>query len=794
MKKKTGNSRPRYNGNKKNSQKSEMAGITLFSVSLLLILGITTGNRLLGQGGGYIRVLFSEALFGYPAVIIPLLMAIFAVILLFHRPFKGFFLFSFYSLAGMLLVSLGFGILRYIKPEWAELSRAMSGGIGETAGAAIFGYVGTAGSIIVWITLTLVFIIRACRVNIHAVTELITRGAFWAAGCAGFILSLTKKIWIWGFPYLKKGVRILILAIRYKPEKKVEGRRKKESPPADRKPVTTAETAGEPQKEAWEVLAGGEGNTDDAEPIHSVPDDSAPGGGTSAGKGLIIAESKPREEEVKLPERSGPYRFPPLDLLDKPLSDAPVATEEECRMNAEIIETTLADFGVEAKVVEVMPGPVITLYEVSPAPGVKISKIAGLSDDLALAMKAKGIRIIAPIPGKSVVGIEIPNVTPSTVHFREIVGSQTYNDSRSKLTLAFGKTIGGESFCADLLKMPHLLIAGSTGSGKSVGINNIITSILYKAHPMEVQFLLIDPKKLELSLYRALVKHHLLRIEGIDEDVITKASNATLALRSVEREMERRYELLAGVSVRNISDYNKKVPDLPPDEEGEKKKSLPYIVVIIDELADLMMVGAREVEEPIARLAQMSRAVGIHLVIATQRPSVDVITGVIKANFSARIAFQVASKVDSRTILDMNGAEKLLGKGDMLFLPTGEPKPIRLQCAYISTEEVERVVSHVASQPIFIRESLELKIDKSLSASDGMGIDGADDLLPEARKLVIRHQQGSISLLQRRLKVGYSRAARLIDLLEEEGVVGPFDGSKARQVLVDESYLESLEG
>ncbi|HEY4613758.1 MAG TPA: FtsK/SpoIIIE domain-containing protein, partial [Bacteroidota bacterium] len=357
-----------------------------------------------------------------------------------------------------------------------------------------------------------------------------------------------------------------------------------------------------------------------------------------------------------------------------------------------------------------------------------------------------------------------------------------------------GKTISGEVFIDDLSKMPHLLIAGATGSGKSVGINTILTSLIYRLHPSDVKFVVIDPKKIELSLFSKLRKHYLAVSPDIDEEIVTSSNNAVLMLKSVEYEMEKRYDLLASAGVRGIADYNERLRDgRLHDTEAVKHRKLPYLVVVIDELADLMMTAAREVEEPIARLAQLARAVGIHLVLATQRPSVDVITGVIKANFPARVAYQVASKIDSRTILDMNGAEQLLGNGDMLYLPPGSPKPIRIQNAFISTDEVERITNHIAKQQGYSQPAQLPSVFEKKKASAMSGGDERDELFDEAARIVVRHQQGSVSLLQRRLKIGYSRAARLVDELEATGIVGPFDGSKAREVLVDsEAGLEAL--
>lgn len=499
------------------------------------------------------------------------------------------------------------------------------------------------------------------------------------------------------------------------------------------------------------------------------------------------------EEEVDFDERRKEeeseeeidYVPPSVDLLESARA-AEQVDEAELKANAELLRSKLSDFGVAIESVSVTPGPVVTLYELVPATGVKISRIESLEDDIALAMKAKGIRIIAPIPGKGTVGVEIPNHHPSLVTIRSAVNSSKFRDSKAALPLAFGKTIAGEVFVDDLSRMPHLLIAGATGSGKSVGINTILCSLIYRLHPSDVKFVIIDPKKIELALYRQLRHHYLAVSPDIEEDIITAPQNAVLALKSVELEMEKRYDRLAAAGVRNIADYNEKVKaGRLHDTETIKHRKLPYLIIVIDELADLMITAAKEVEEPIARLAQLARAVGIHLVLATQRPSVDVITGVIKANFPARIAYQVATKIDSRTILDMNGAEQLLGNGDMLYFPPGSPKPTRLQNAFISTAEVEAITNHIGkqkgySQPMQLPSAFEKK--RTMGAT---GDGSRDELFEEAAKIIVRHQQGSVSLLQRRLKVGYSRAARLVDELEAAGIVGPFDGSKAREVLVE---------
>ncbi|MGZ3605624.1 MAG: DNA translocase FtsK, partial [Thermodesulfobacteriota bacterium] len=447
-------------------------------------------------------------------------------------------------------------------------------------------------------------------------------------------------------------------------------------------------------------------------------------------------------------------------------------------MNSHILEKKLLDYGVEGKVVEVRPGPVITVYEFEPAPGVKVSRIVNLADDLALALSALSIRIVAPIPGKSVVGIEVPNVNRETVYLKEIIDSDSFRNFKSKLSFGLGKNISGDPFVVDLARMPHLLVAGSTGSGKSVSINAMICSILFKANPEEVRFLMIDPKMLELSDYEG-IPHLLL-------PVVTHPKKAAAALKWLVGEMERRYTVLAEKGVRNIEHYHQRMEREMKEKgkvykrkgdvlEGEEAKpsepmeKVPYIVVVIDELADLMMISSREVEESITRLAQMARAVGIHLLLATQRPSVDVLTGIIKANFPARISFQVTSKVDSRTILDTIGAEHLLGAGDMLFLPPGSSKLTRLHGAFVSSAEIKRIVEFLKKQgkPSYLDPSVLAEVKKD--DKDGSGEDEYDEKYDEAVAFVAEIGQASISLVQRRFRIGYNRAARIVEKMEQEG-------------------------
>lgn len=471
-----------------------------------------------------------------------------------------------------------------------------------------------------------------------------------------------------------------------------------------------------------------------------------------------------QEELPFMKPQKGDFKLPPVSLLDLPVREEREKNKENLLANAKLVENKLADFGVAGKVTEICPGPVITMYEFEPAAGVKINKITSLADDLALALKAGNIRIVVPIPGKSVIGIEIPNPYRESVYLREILESESFSKAASRLTIALGKDIFGQPVVASLAKMPHLLIAGATGTGKSVFLNSTICSILFKATPDEVRFLMIDPKRIELSPYENIP--HLLY------PVVVEPKKATKALRWAVQEMERRYVLLENRKAKNIDSYNQDNPE-----------PIPYILIVIDELADLMLVSSHEVEEYITRLAQMARAAGIHLLIATQRPSVDVLTGTIKANFPTRISFQVSSKTDSRTILDTSGAENLLGAGDMLFLPPGTAKLQRIHGAYVSEIDIMRVVDFMKSQKELSYDESMLEIEET--EDDGDNTDGErDEKYEEAVKLVLESGQASISMIQRRLRVGYNRAARMIENMEKEGLVGPADGSKPREILV----------
>ncbi len=486
------------------------------------------------------------------------------------------------------------------------------------------------------------------------------------------------------------------------------------------------------------------------------------------------------------------YKYPPIDLLEAHHASNSSVSKEELESNKDKIVETLRQYKIEITQIKATIGPTITLYEIVPAPGIRISKIKNLEDDIALSLSALGIRIIAPIPGKGTIGIEVPNRTPEIVSMKNIISSKKFQESTHALPVALGKTISNETYTLDLTKMPHLLVAGATGQGKSVGLNAIITSLLYKMHPSQLKFVLIDPKKVELSIYSTIEKHFLAKLPGEEEPIITDIHKVIATLNSLCMEMDSRYDLLKKAHARNIKEYNTKFVKRGLNPQNGHRY-LPYIVVIIDEFADLIMTAGKEVETPIARIAQLARAIGIHMIIATQRPSTNIITGIIKANFPARIAFKVASMIDSRTILDSPGANHLIGRGDMLISLTSEL--VRVQCAFVDTPEVEALTEFIQKQQsyptaMYLPEYVGESSENTMSDID---LQKKDSLFEDAARLVVASQQGSTSGIQRRFSIGYNRAGRIVDQLEAAGIVGPFEGSKARQVLVQDEYtLEKL--
>ncbi len=483
------------------------------------------------------------------------------------------------------------------------------------------------------------------------------------------------------------------------------------------------------------------------------------------------------------------FKNPSIDLL-KEYGDGTIKIDqEELESNKNRIVDTLKNYNIGIKQIKATIGPTVTLYEIIPDAGIRISKIKNLEDDIALSLSALGIRIIAPIPGKGTIGIEVPNKKKSIVSMKSLLSSKKFIESDMELPITLGKTINNETFIVDLTKMPHLLMAGATGQGKSVGINAILTSILYKKHPAEVKFVLVDPKKIELSIFNKIERHYLAKLPESDDAIIIENDKVINTLNSLCREMDKRYELLKDAMTRNIKEYNEKFISRKLNPENGHT-FLPYIVLVIDEFADLIMTAGKEVETPLARLAQLSRAVGIHLIIATQRPSVNVITGLIKANFPARISFRVTSKIDSRTILDTGGAEQLIGRGDLLYSQSNDLT--RIQCGFIDTSEVEKLSEYIGSQTGYESAYILPEFSKDdTSESSNLSIEDRDSMFDEAARVIVTNQQGSASLLQRKLKLGYNRAGRLIDQMEDAGIVGPFEGSKPRQVLI--SDLNSLE-
>lgn len=674
-------------------------------------------HNLLKLPGAYLADFFIRK-FGYTALLFPFLLFYWALLVsrgLFSNPSLKIIglLFSLFSLASLIAV---FSIN-------TSLAYWCSGIYGLYFAQLLINYFGRIGSAVIFFTVLLMATIIATELPIHI-----------------YILNTLWKI-------LKVMRGLLLRIFKYK------------------KPAVSNKIRTLAQSKAREKIS------------EEVPKTST----LKIKEEFVETKKKPSEVKVKikkekkelLPSMPGNgYQLPPLELLNPlpPLKERKII--QDLSKNAQLLEDTLRDFGIEAKVVNIEKGPVITRYELQPASGIKVQWIASLADDIALVMKSYNVNVIAPLPGKGTVGVDVPNVNISYVYLREVIESPEFEKHQSLLALALGKTVAGEPLIADLTNMPHLLIAGTTGSGKTVCINSLLTSLLYRATPDEVKFILIDPKMVELAHFNGLP--HLI------VPVVTDANQAVASLEWAVAEMESRYQLLAKAGVRNILSYNekKKEPQLP--------KHLPYIVIIIDELADLMLTASKEIESAIARLAQLSRAIGIHMILATQRPSVDVITGVIKANFPSRISFKVASKVDSRTVLDINGADKLLGKGDMLFIPPGSSKPIRAQGCLIKDEEIERVVNFIKSQR---KPKYQEEIFKSTSIHPSAK-SKRDRLYEEAVDVIMETGQASVSILQRRLGIGYTRAARLIDLMEEDGIVGPYRGAKPREILIDrETYL-----
>ena len=740
----------------------------------------------LGILGAYLSNFFINSTIGYFSIVFPVLMFIWGLAIIKNENYKLSIHLSNFLIAFAILLASFFGMLRVELNIFLELNE-ISGSVGDFFGGAIGRLLGGLGSIIVLLSILVISTIVAFDIKLERIWEFLKGNVQGALENDDSKTKITIKD--------SEGNNLEKIVKLAKEEKKLKSSllKRKKKTPIEETPISTEEVEEETKirivnkarKEEPEKI---DPSIEPLEPQISKDTISIKGSETLS---AIVAEDEdtldPWEEKIK-------FVPPSLNLLDKPNEEELKIPEIELKHQAELLKEKLLLFDIKIEDISVTPGPVITQYEMVPAPGVKISRIVSLEHDIALALAARGIRIIAPIPGKSAIGVEIPNEKSTIVRARSVISG--LKNSKAALPIALGKTIIGDIYITDLATMPHLLVAGATGSGKSVGINMLIVSLLYAKHPSDVKFVIIDPKKIELSFYGKLNKHFLAISPDIDEEIITMPSNALLALKGVEFEMEKRYDKLAKAGVRNLIDYNAKVENSktrPTDTEKIKHYKLPYIVVVIDELADLMMTSGKEVEEPIARIAQLARAVGIHMVVATQRPSVNVITGVIKANFPARIAYQVTTKVDSRTILDMNGAEQLLGRGDMLFLPGGMPKPVRIQNAFISTEEVEKITNAIFVQSGYTKRYFLPSLMEKRNDPDANFLSDLDPMFEEAGLVVIRHQQGSVSLLQRKLKLGYSRAARVMDQLEEAGIVGPSEGSKAREVICEsEEQLHTI--
>jgi len=742
---------------------SEFAGVAFFAVALIWLIALVTYEptdpvwffttdaahppaNFVGRVGAFLAEL-SFQLLGHASYLLPLVIAIAGWHYFWCQPPQAAYTklvgAGLFSLSASAFLSLVFG-----GAEVAGKTFAAGGSVGTWSAGALSEYFNRTGSIIVLLTLMALAIIMATHFSFG---ELFARASersrdFSARGMGSMRRWLERR--------RKERERRTSVARQTKAAAAIAGSRDKEGPYRDEEPARSPRVA--QPRTTPPVVA------------RKAPEPTLP---------LPELPAKPA------PRRQGAFTLPPASLLDAPKMERKI-DERELMEAARQLEDKCREFAVEGQVAQIHPGPVVTTFEFKPEAGVKYSKITSLADDLSLAMQAESV-LIDRIAGKSTVGIQIPNPHRETISLRELLESDAYRRSLSKLTLALGKTIHGEPYVTDLGSMPHLLIAGSTGTGKSVGLNAMLTSILYRATPDDVRLILIDPKRLELGMYEEIP--HLLTPVVVDPK---KAANA---LRWAVHEMEERYKTLAGEGVRNIDQYNRNIRLAISEGAAadDAAKPLPFIVVVIDELADLMMVASNEVEESIARLAQMARAVGIHLILATQRPSVDVITGLIKANLPSRISFRVSSKTDSRTILDSNGAEQLLGRGDMLFLPPASSRCIRLHGPYISEQESARLASFLRKQgrPIF-DETITAEDEKS--GPDGLEFE-KDELYDEAARIVVSTGQASISYLQRKLRIGFSRAARLVDMMEADGLVSAGTGGKPREVLVDRNYFEEVD-
>ncbi len=777
--------------------KKSILGILLIFIGLLILLGIISYNRTdnaliqnlnfkdlltivdkdselsqnstrinnqLGLLGAIISNFLVNDFLGYFSIFIPILLFYWGIKIIlkiddFTQPiFHSILVFSI-----ALLFSSMMGILANSLDIIAQ-NKEFYGSVGFMFGSILIRLLGSAGGIILVIVFLFVFITILMNINLRELlTNIILTLNFYIKATSNSILNLIKK---------EKTDHEAPVKIRNLKEKSKEQKTTESSTQKTKIEIIREETK---ENENGGRETSGSIITSSQQSQKSVEQNDEK------------SESKQKEELDGLPpwDDSLPFNLPTIDLLERPVYTQNI-NQDELTENAKMIENKLKIFNVEIQEIKVTPGPVVTLYEVIPMPNVKVSTITNLKNDLALALRARGIRLIAPMPGRGTIGVEIPNNSPEIVKVSSIFGSEKFRDCNYSLPLALGKTVSGEIFIEDLSSMPHLLIAGATGSGKSVGINTIINSLIFKLHPSKLKFVIVDPKRIELSMYKKLKYHYLAICPDVNEEIITSPENAVTVLKSLEIEMDKRYEWLSLISARNINDYNEKLSVMKLKEKnGIELNPLPYIVLIVDEFADLMVTVRQQIEESIARLAQKSRAAGIHLIFATQRPSVNIIRGSIKANFPARIAYRVSQRVDSATILDQAGAEQLLGSGDMIYINNSDP--IRVQNAYISSEEINNVIKFIENQKGFAMPYLLPSVKKNKNSNNGQSGYQFDELIVEAANLVVSRRTASVTLLQRFLKIGYARAARVMDELEQIGIVGPIDGSKNRLVLVEDT-------
>ncbi len=813
---------------KKDERYSKIAGLSLFAISVILLLAFTSflfswqvdqslvrkldwelfkqanpemAQNWMGILGAYLAHLFIYRWFGIAAYLLILILVLFGFRLLFKYDLLPMQKTIGSSIFFMVWLSITLGLI------FQNSLTFFGGGFGHQAQNWLQGILGLPGVIILLLVSLLIYLVVAFNINLWPNFIQRIKGFF------AFSTNPDKS-------ESEDSEAMSTDLNDHKPESSADTpEAEQQEPLVDQEAMSDNDNTVKPEEESEtdELTEGIQLKQQDSGETIEENNESEPGTGnnTDSAKAPTQSEADGDESHLSLeienaqnqpeetPDQSNVemtyteydptldlsnYQFPHIDLLNDYDEGKQEIDQEELEERKNLIINTLKNYKIDIDKIKATVGPTVTLYEIVPSPGVRISKIKNLEDDIALSLAALGIRIIAPIPGKGTIGIEVPNSKPQMVSMKSVLASREFRESTMELPIVLGKTISNDVYLTDLTKMPHILMAGATGQGKSVGLNVMLTSLLYKKHPSQVKFILVDPKKVELSLFQSIENHFLAKLPGTEEAIITDTNQVITSLNSLCTEMDNRYDLLKDAQVRNLAEYNKKFINRKLNPE-KGHRYLPYIVLVIDEMADLMMTAGKEVEMPIARLAQLARAIGIHLILATQRPSVNIITGVIKANFPARIAFRVSSKVDSRTILDSGGAEQLIGRGDMLFTSGGDLT--RLQSAFLDTEEVENVTAFIGQQQSY-SQPYELPEAKS---EDGKGeqsaeevLENLDPLFEEAARLIVRHQQGSTSLIQRRLKLGYNRAGRIIDQLESAGVLGPFEGSKSREVLIEDEF------